>query len=148
MAELSDSVHDEIKRLCAAGDRLAASAQYSQALKSYWAAWDLLPAPETQWNAATWILAAIGDANFLKGDFQAGRDNLSSAMHCPDAIGNPFLHFRLGQCQFELGNLDCAADELARAYMAEGHRIFGGEDPKYFSFLKTRLAPPAGGWEE
>jgi hypothetical protein len=41
---------------------------------------------------------------FLGGDYVAGRDNLTVAMHCADAIGNPFLHLRLGQCHFELDN--------------------------------------------
>jgi hypothetical protein len=115
-------------------------------LKKYGAAWDLLPEPKTQWEAATWILGTIGDVSFQSGDFGAGRDKLSLAMQCPDAIGNPFLHLRPGQCQFELGSLDRAADELARAYMAEGTEIFGDEDPKYLDFLKTRLKPPPGGW--
>jgi hypothetical protein len=82
----------------------------------------------------------------LSGDFVAGRDNLANSMHCPDAIGNPFLHLRLGQCQWELGNLDRAADELTRAYMGAGDEIFESEDPKYLSFLKTKLKPPPGGW--
>jgi len=145
MAELSDEVHERIQALCKKGDALAEKGQYPAALQQYWAAWDLLPEPRTEWEAATWILAAIGDANFLSGDFIAGRDNLSRAMQCPDAIGNPFLHLRLGQCQLELGNLDQAADELARAYMGAGADIFEGAD-KYFAFLKTRLQPPAGGW--
>lgn len=33
-------------------------------------------------------------------------------MHCPNAIGTPFLPLRLGRCQFEPGVLDRAADEL------------------------------------
>jgi tetratricopeptide (TPR) repeat protein len=143
--ELDDEVHERIQALCAEGDALAQQAKYPAALTKYRAAWDLLPEPRTDWDAATWILAAIGDANFLGGDFAAGRDNLSMAMHCPDAIGNPFVHLRLGQCQYELGNLDGAADELARAYMGAGAEIFEGAD-KYFAFLKTRLKPPPGGW--
>jgi hypothetical protein len=75
----------------------------------------------------------------------AGRESLSLAMHCPDAIGNPFLHLRLGQCQYELGNLDQAADELARAYMGGGEEIFEEDEREYFTFLKTRLKPPPGG---
>jgi tetratricopeptide (TPR) repeat protein len=146
MAELPGAVHGRIQALCAKGDNLAKKGEYPAALEQYWAAWGLLPEPQTNWAAATWILAAIGDANFLGGDFTAGRDNLSMAMHCPDAIGNPFLHLRLGQCQFELGNLDRAADELARAYMGAGKDIFQGADPKYLAFLKTRLQPPPGGW--
>ena len=144
MAELDDTVHERIQALCAEADALAKTAKYSAALKKYWAAWNLLPEPSTDWKAATWILAAIGDANYLGGDFVAGRDNLSMAMHCPEAIGNPFLHLRLGQCQFELGNLDRAADELARAYMGAGKEIFEGAD-KYFEFLKTRFKLPLGG---
>ena len=145
MAELDDTTHEQIQSLCADGDELAKNGKFPAALKKYWAAWDLLPEPQTEWDAATWILAAIGDACFLSGDFVAGRDNLSLAMRCPDAIGNPFIHLRLGQCQFELGNLDLAADELARAYMAAGDEIFEGAD-KYFAFLKTRLDAPPGGW--
>jgi tetratricopeptide (TPR) repeat protein len=145
MADLSDELYRRIKSLCKDGDALVKLGQYPAALQRYWAAWDLLPEPQTDWKAATWILAAIGDANFLARDYVAGRDNLSLVMHCPDALGNPFLHLRLGQCQFELGNLDRAADELARAYMGAGADVFDGAD-KYFAFLKTRLQPPPGGW--
>lgn len=145
MAELDDRTHEEIKDLCAQGDQQAQSGEYPAALRLYWKAWDLLPEPKAHWDAATWILAAIGDANFLGGDFQAGRDNLSNAMHCPNAIGNPFLHLRLGQCQFELGDDNRAADELTRALMGGGEEVFEREDPKYFAFLKTKLKPPPGG---
>ncbi|PHS15826.1 MAG: hypothetical protein COA78_04630 [Blastopirellula sp.] len=148
MAELSDDTHKKIEQLSALGDDLAEMNQYSDALAKYWEAWNLLPEPQTDWEAATWLLAAIGDANFLSGDFEAGRDNLSNAMQCPGAIGNPFLHLRLGQCQLELGNHDQAADELARAYMADGQEIFEDQDSKYLTFIKTKLDPPPGGWED
>ena len=146
MEELPDETHDEIARLSAEGDSLAEHEQYAEAIRLYWEAFDLLPAPPERWGAATWLLAAIGDANYLGGDYEAGRDNLSVAMRCPDAIGNPFIHLRLGQCQFELGNLTRAADELARAYMGAGPEVFNAEDGKYFAFLKTRLKAPPTGW--
>lgn len=146
MAELSDRIYGQIQKLSAEGDVLVEEGQFAESLTKYWAAWDLLPEPKTDWEAATWLLAAIGDANYLGGDYEAGRDNLSQAMHCPGAIGNPFLHLRLGQCEFELGNEGRAADELARAYMAAGQEIFEDEDARYLEFLKTRLEPPPGGW--
>lgn len=130
MSELPDDTHKQIEKLSADGDALAEAGRYPDALKKYWAAWDLLPEPKTDWDAATWLLAAIGDANFLVGDYHAGRDNLSNAMHCPGAIGNPFFHLRLGQCQLELGNEDGAADELTRAYMAEGPPNIRRSGPK------------------
>jgi tetratricopeptide (TPR) repeat protein len=136
--ELDDAVYEELKQYCASGDALAKTGDFTAALKQYSLAWDLLPEPKTEWGAATWILAAIGDANFLSGDFEAGRDNLSTAMHCPDGLGNPFLHLRLGQCQYELGALDRAADELIRAYMGAGPDLFENDDRKYIEFLATR----------
>lgn len=145
MTELPQEINEQIQDLCADGDALSESGQYSEALTKYWSAWDLLPDPATDWEAATWILASIGDVNFQSGDFTAGRDNLSMAMHCPGAIGNPFLHLRLGQCQFELGEIKRAADELARAYMGGGAELFAGEE-KYFEFLKTKLKAPPNGW--
>lgn len=137
--ELLAEIHERIKDLSAAGDALAESDLFDDALSKYWEAFDLLPEPKTEWEAGTWLLTAIGDANFLMGDFVAGRDNLGSAMHYPDAIGNPFLHLRLGQCQYEVGNLDRATDELLRAYGLEGAEIFESEDPKYLAFLRTRV---------
>jgi tetratricopeptide (TPR) repeat protein len=148
MTEFPSATLREINGLCAAGDELVDQTRYAAALDKYWAAWDLLPEPKTDCDAAASILAAIGDANFRSGDFQAGRDNLGTAMHCPNALGNPFLHLRLGQCQYELGNVDRAADELARAFLLEGKKIFANEDPKYLDFVKSKLKPPPGGWPE
>lgn len=139
MAKLSDEIDEQIQSLCQEGDELAGDGTYAKALDCYWAAWNLLPEPKTGWEAATWILGAVGDANYLNRDFAAGRDNLSFAMRCPGAIGNAFLHLRLGQCDYQLGNLDRAADELTRAYMAAGVEIFEQDDTKYLAFLKTRL---------
>lgn len=138
MTELRDRLFDRVTTLSAAGNELARGGDYDGALARYWEAFDLLPNPKTDWEAGAWLLAAIGDANFLQHDYVAGRDNLASAMSFPGAVGNPFLHFRLGQCQFELGNLDRAADELMRAYMGGGPDIFARDDEKYLRFLATR----------
>ncbi|WP_334043796.1 hypothetical protein [Burkholderia ambifaria] len=138
MAELDDVLYERIGALSEAGDALVEDGDYAGALEKYWQAFDLLPEPKTNWEAGTWLMAAIGDTNFHQADYEAGRDNLGHAMHFPDAIGNPFLHLRLGQCQFELGNLDRAADELMRAYMGGGPELFEDEDDKYLRFLATR----------
>ncbi|WEK07294.1 MAG: tetratricopeptide repeat protein [Candidatus Pseudomonas colombiensis] len=101
-------------------------------------AWELIPQPKENWEAATWVLAAIADALYLSGDLAAARDTLEHAMHCPDALGNPFLHLRLGQVLFDSGAPDQAADQLMRAYMGAGAAIFAEEDPRYLAFLGTR----------
>ena len=75
-------------------------------------------------------------------NYEEAREAFRDVMYCPGAIGNPFIHLRLGQVQFELGNLNRAGDELARAYMGKGEEIFEDEDPKYLAFVKTILVPP------
>jgi tetratricopeptide (TPR) repeat protein len=146
--ELPDDVFARITELCEEGNDLAEQGAFSEAVGMFQEAWDLLPEPAVRWQAATWILAALGDVYFLSGDYEAAREKLSLAMHAPGAIGNPFLHLRLGQVQFELENASRAADELARAYLQEGKKIFEGEDPKYLDFIKGKLRPPEGGWPE
>lgn len=142
MPDVSEQLQAEIDRLCVQGDADADRARYPDALAAYWAAWDLLPEPKLDCEAATWILAAVGDVNFLGGDFLAGRDNLSTVMHCPGALGIPFLHMRLGQCQFELGEHAGAVAELTRAYVGGGASLFDDEDPKYSACL------PAGALDD
>jgi len=67
-------------------------------------------------------------------------------MNCPDAVGNPFLHLRLGQCQDEMGDVARAADELARPCLLGGPELFDEDDPKYLEFIKGRLEDPPGCW--
>ena len=138
MAELPDVIHEHILQLSAQGDELANGRRFEEAISKYNSAWEMVPEPKTNWNASTWLLAAIGDAAFLGGWHQSARETLEFAMHCPDAIGNPFLHLRLGEALFEQGELDRSADELIRAYMGAGDEIFASEDPKYRAFLATR----------
>ncbi|WP_454733430.1 MULTISPECIES: tetratricopeptide repeat protein [Cupriavidus] len=136
--ELDASTHEAIKTLCAAGDRLAETRSYEAAIAEYNKAWLLVPEPKSEWQASTWILAAIADACFLSGYKTSAREALQFAMTCPGAVGNPFLHLRLGQVLLDGGDEDGAANELMRAYMGGGLEIFAPEDAHYLDFLKTR----------
>ncbi len=143
---IPDAVMADIERHCAEGDDLVEQGLLGEAYQSYMAALRLVPEPVQEFEATTWILAALGDLYVKAGDYPQAVNVFTDAMHCPGAIGNPFLHLRLGQAQLEVGNEDRAADELCRAYMGGGSELFDEDDPKYFDFLKTRLQPPPGGW--
>ncbi|MDQ0039098.1 hypothetical protein J2W30_006891 [Variovorax boronicumulans] len=93
---LTDEIHGEIKRLCAVGDQQAKRAEFGLALTAYREAFDRGPDPKTDWDASTWILAAIGDANFLGHDFAAGRDNLSLRCGVRMRLETRFSTFDLG----------------------------------------------------
>lgn len=136
--KLDSNTHDKIKALCASGDDLASAGHYEDAITEYNKAWNLVPEPKNDWEAATWILAAIADSCFLAGYNTSAREALEYAMTCPGGIGNPFLHLRYGQVLYEVGEMDGAAEELIRAYMGAGEEIYSSEDSKYLAFLKTR----------
>lgn len=132
------SWEQDVDALAEQGNDRMDQEDYLGAVQFFDRAWALLPEPRTQWPQATWLLASIGDAHVLRGDFTTAHAALTTCMRCPGALGNPFIHLRLGQAQFELGNMPRAADELMRAYMGAGPDIFADEDPKYIDFLASR----------
>ena len=136
---LPDSLHEEIVALSKEGESLADGCRFGEAVAKYHAAFRLLPEPKEDWSAAAWLLAAIGDAHYLSGQIEEALVAFSHAMHCPEAIGNPFLHLRLGQCRLSLGDEARAADELTRAYAMGGVEIFEQEDRKFLEFLDTKI---------
>lgn len=143
--ELNGKLASDVKEICDEGDVLIAMGELEQAFGNFSEAFALIPEPRKQYRETAGILGGLGDVYFHSKSFSKGREVLSDAMHCIDAIGSPFLHLRLGQCQLELGNEDRAIDELVRAYMGAGKEIFEREDPKYFLFLKRKISTPANG---
>ena len=130
------STHLKITDHYERGNALADAEEYREAFKEFLAALQLIPEPIEEHEVAAQCLACMGDCYFMLGNFEQAKDALTHAMHCPGALGNPFIHLRLGQSQFELGNEERAKDELARAYMGAGLEIFEDEDAKYIEFLK------------
>ncbi len=140
--ELDESIHTRITGLCEEGNAFAEAEDFDRALASYRQALALVPRPLNHWEAATWILTALGDVLFQQGNYAEARDLLNEALQCPGGVGNPFIHLRLGQACLELRDDQCARDQLARAYMAGGDEIFDGEDPKYHRYVRSVLRPP------
>jgi tetratricopeptide (TPR) repeat protein len=128
-----------VDNLCREGDRFAGIDQFDDAIEKYQSAWDLLPVPQNQWPAATWILVSVGDAYFNLKEYIPAAQVLRDALGYPDGEANPFLYLRLGQCLLETGQIDDAADALEEAYRRGGESLFEDEEPKYLSFVKTQL---------
>jgi len=138
--QLDEETHNKVRKFCAQGDQFLDAKRYDDALKQYNMAWALVPDPKEEWEASTWILAAIGDTCWLGSNSAEAQNAFDFALTCPSGLGNPFIHLRLGQIHFDSNNLERAADELTRAYMGAGMEIFGDADPKYFEFLRTRIS--------
>ena len=136
-AALDSAIAEQARDLCQQGYAFYDQGDFKTALRRFYMAWTLLPKPQTQWQEAGWVLTALGDAYFAKGEYENGREALMSALHCPKTQGNPFIHLRLGQCLFELGELEEARRELKRTVEHKGEGLFDKEDPKYYAVLTS-----------
>src|SRR5689334_21287371 len=67
--ELPADLYERVKTLCAAGDEHAESGRQREAWTSYVDALHLLPEPVDEWEAAIWIVVAMGDLQLDKPDF-------------------------------------------------------------------------------
>lgn len=137
--QLSDATHAEITALCSLGDDFVKAGEFELAKDKYLAALKLLPENHREWEAATWIYVAIGDVHFRMNNYEKAFKCFFNAVQCPKGLGNPYIHLRLGQLYYEQGNMVKAADELTRAYMGAGLKIFLEDDPKYLEFLETKI---------
>lgn len=133
--ELDDQIHEKITEYCAKGDKLADKQEFNAAIEEYKKAKQLIPAPQSDWDATVWVDTAIGDAYFFLADFTQAADSFQAAYN--NEPTNPFILMRLGQSLFELGDLNRSQEYLLRAYMLEGEEIFEHDPPKYLDFLRS-----------
>ncbi|MFE6076981.1 tol-pal system YbgF family protein [Paenibacillus sp. NPDC057886] len=122
--------------ICDEGDALSEDGEVEQAIKKYLTALKLVPLPKNEWEASTWIYAALGDAYFTNEEYVQAKDSFFNALNCPEGISNPLILLRLGESLVECGELDKAKEYLLRAYMLEGYEIFSEEDQKYYELIK------------
>ena len=136
---LPSKVFASVKSKAGEGERQFRADDFRSAFVTFNDALDLLPEPRQQWNAAGWLLVAMGECAYRRASWKAAVGPLQDAMMCPGTLGNPWAHLRLGQVRLELAEHDRAADELARAYMGGGREVFEEQDPKYFALVESVL---------
>ena len=135
MQSLENALEQDIKSLCAQGYQAYDGGDYQAALRLFYQAWLLVPKPQMEWDIAGWVLTAIGDTYFRLENYAQGREALSSTLHCAGINNNPFVHLRLGQCQFELGDEALARQSLYKAYRNGGQALFKQEPAKYLAII-------------
>jgi tetratricopeptide (TPR) repeat protein len=132
---LDKPIADKTLELCQLGYKQFDQGEFKTALRHFYSAWTLLPKPQSQWEQAGWILTALGDAYFAKGEYDNASEALRSALHCPKALGNPIIHLRLGQCLYELNDSSSALQQFELVCSHGGEDLFQQELPKYYQFL-------------
>lgn len=138
--EIDDEVYEQITALAESGDNFAEKEQFGSAISKYEQALDLLPEPKTDWEAATWLYVALGDALFNQKDFNAALGAYQRALMSPDGTGNPYVWFSLGSAFYELDNLEKAKTHFMSAYLLDGEEVFQDADPDYLALISEEIA--------
>jgi tetratricopeptide (TPR) repeat protein len=134
--ELPEIVYEQVENLSSEGNDLFDDEKYEAALLKWTQALDLLPEPRSDWDAYTWLTTSIGDAHYHLDDFEAAKQFLFNALNQSVGQGNPFVHYRLGQCEARLENKQDAINHLLKAYMLDGQDVFMAE-PDGINYLLT-----------
>ena len=135
-AELPDELHQRIVALSDRANAAIDNGKPQEAIDALNEALDLLPPPQHDWDAWTWLNATLGDAYFALADYKNARIALFDALSGPDGNTNPFIMLRLGESLFELGEMAQARRWLAQARMLEGDALFAQEPVHYLRFLR------------
>ncbi len=134
--QLKKGFCEDIERICRAADDFFEEGNNDDAFRKYKEALDIIPAPKTAYETATWIFVSIGDIYFKEKQFDKARDYFNEAKNCPNGVSNPYVLFRLGQSLVETNESNKAKEFLLRAYMLVGDDVFCDEDEKYFNVIK------------
>lgn len=137
--ELEDNVYNQIVLLAEEGDDFAENEIFGSAISKYNEALDLLPEPKTDWEAATWLYIALGDALFSEKDFDGALSAYEKALMSPDGTVNPYIWFCLGEVFYELGNFEIAKTHFMSAYLLDGEEIFKDTKPVYMSLIREEI---------
>jgi len=138
--ELDDHIYSRVVALAEDGDKLAENQQFGSATSKYEEALNLLPEPKTDWEAATWLYVALGDALFNQRQYDTALDAYEKALMSPDGTGNPYIWFCLGEVFFEQDNIVKAKTHFMSAYMLDGEEVFQDADPAYLALIREEIA--------
>lgn len=140
MPQLPDTLTQQIRDLCADGYTAYDQSDFKQALRQFYQAWLLLPKPQSQWEAAGWILAALGDAYFRLKQYPQAVEALNSARFCPGTQNHPFILLRLGQALLDSGQITQARQHLHSAYCRGSANLFQQEPPRYLNVISDLIS--------
>jgi len=138
--ELPDDLYQKIVAFCEQGNTLSDNGKFEEAYNKFNEAFALIPFPREKWETSSWVLGAAGDMAFLLKSFTRAKELFGAAALCEGGAESTFIHLRLGQVNYELGDLNVAAGELLEAYKLGGSDAFKYDDQKYIVFLKRRVA--------
>jgi len=135
-------IYDKIEKYCEQGNDLFEEDDFLGAIAIWQTAFDSIPDLHEDWNEAVWLKVSIGDSYYMIDEYQKSLDSMLDALNYPEALDNPFIHFRIGQCHYELGDKERSKNALLKAYMLSGKEVFDDHEEEgqlAYDFLASEV---------
>jgi len=139
LMEQEDHLTQSVKALCTKGYKHYDHGDYEKALRHFYQAWLQLPKPQTDFQQAGWVLAAIGDCYYKMKKYPQALEALESCLHCPGMVNSPFVFLRLGQVLLDTQKLTEARKKLSKAYQLGGRKPFQSEANEYLQCISDLI---------
>jgi tetratricopeptide (TPR) repeat protein len=101
-------------------------------------AWQLYPEPKYNWDYSEMSLYIIAEFYLDWKKYDQAKKWAQEVFKCEPEPGDGTPYLFLGKIHYEEGELDEARKYFEKAHEVSGRRVFQGEDPKYFKFLKEK----------
>src|SRR3546814_12590326 len=95
--ELPDELYDQIESLSEAGTECSDDSDFAGAIEHCRKALALLPEPQLDWDAATWLHPSLGEAYYRAADYGMAQDALFTVLDCPAGHAHPLTHCIMGK---------------------------------------------------
>lgn len=93
-----------------------------------------------------YINIKIGHLYSYINNWDAALKAFGKAIQTENSVGNPLLHLRIGQCGYHLKKKRIYDDNLARALITGGLKVFDNEKNELKAIALSLLDPPGDGW--
>ncbi len=136
------NIDDRIEWYCEQGNDLFEQDEHLQAIAIWQKALDEIPDLEESWEHVVWLKVSIADAYYMEDEYQLSLDALLDALNYPEAIDNAFIHFRAGQCYYQLEAFEKSQNALLKSYMLADKEIFDDHEEEgkfYYEYLASKV---------
>lgn len=135
LAETNLVLEERIVCLIEEGNACNSIGDYSSAIKSYQAAWDILPEPKLGWEMlSSWLSGSFYTVYFINRDYESAKAWAEAQLKSTDNANDTAPLIDLGMVYYELLSYKEAYEYFDAAYALGKERAFKERSKKYLDF--------------
>jgi len=139
LKELSPAAEATLVALSKQAREAELKSNFEEAERLLLAAWAVIPEPKLDYIRGQ--ISSVSMVKFYRDNarFEKARDWLEIMSRSYGSPTDPYVMLLSGTVAYEAGDLEAAAQVFGSLYAEDGARPFDAIDPKYLTFIKSRV---------